>query len=96
MKRIALGLALVVGLVVAALLHRLGRAQSAIVAHCARPSASSAGRPGRLSVHGRGGRTVDSTPIAGAVRARYVGHDEPSLLFYSNAAGLGQQQLLAT
>jgi hypothetical protein len=82
MKRITLGLALVVGMAFAALLTAsAGRASSAAAQppvgfHCGTPGQS------YLCTDVENGLSIQSF-------GKYVGHDEPSLLFYSNAAGSG-------
>jgi len=82
MKRLALGLTLVAALAVAALFTAsAGRSAST---HAAPPFGFHCGTPGQsyLCTDVENGLSIQSF-------GNYVGHDEPSLLFYSNAAGSG-------
>ena len=82
MRRIAIGLALVAAVVAAALVTAsAGRSASS---HAAPPFGLHCGTPGQsyLCTDVENGLSVSSF-------GTYVGHDEPSLLFYSNAAGSG-------
>ena len=94
MKRIALGLALVVGLdrCGAAARRRPGASSAATATQqpALRPPLRDAGPV--VPVYGRGENGRPGRPIGGERRRGlqpYVGHDEPSLLFYSNVAGSG-------
>ncbi len=82
MKRVALGLMLVVGLVAAALFT--ASAGRSAASHTAPPFGFHCGTPGQsyLCTDVENGLSIQSF-------GQYVGHDEPSLLFYSNAAGSG-------
>ena len=82
MKRVALGLMLVVGLVAAALFT--ASAGRSAAPHTAPPFGFHCGTPGQsyLCTDVENGLSIQSF-------GQYVGHDEPSLLFYSNAAGSG-------
>ena len=82
MKRIATGLALVAALSVAALFTAsTGRSAAS---QTAPPFGFHCGTPGQsyLCTDVENGLSIQSF-------GQYVGHDEPSLLFYSNAAGSG-------
>jgi hypothetical protein len=82
MRRIALGLALVGATVVAALF--VASAGTAAQAPAQPPYGLHCGTPGESYLC----TDVENGLSIGAF-GKYVGHDEPSLLFYSNAAGSG-------
>ena len=82
MKRIALGLALVAAMSLAALFTAsAGRAASSAAQL---PYGARCGTPGQSYLC-----TDVENGLAISAFGKYVGHDEPSLLFYSNVAGSG-------